>query len=197
MEQWSNGRRRCHPEARRRRGTSRSQRSPPKNRFALHEVVRLNTAAFDLCDLRAIEGPPPSARLGMTTALPSLHHSTTPSLHHSTTPSLHYSITPSLHYSITPLLHYSITPLLHHSITPSLHHSITPSLHYSITPLLHHSITPSLHHSITPLLHCSIPLPYGAVRNFCRMRSSGYCGKTTSAMKTLFGVRSRVAIVSG
>ena len=39
-----------------------------------------------------------------------------------------------------------------------------------------------------PLLHASItpPCPYGAVKNFCRMRSSGYCGKKTSAMKTLF-----------
>ena len=51
--------------------------------------------------------------------------------------------------------------------------------------------------NITPLLHYSIaPLPYGAVRNFCRTRSSGYFGKKTSAIKTLFGVSSRVAIVS-
>src|ERR1700730_6325229 len=43
----------------------------------------------------------------------------------------------------------------------------------------------------SPLLHF-----YGAVMNFCRARNSGYLGKKTSAMKTLFGVNSRVAIVS-
>src|SRR3954447_26258802 len=36
---------------------------------------------------------------------------------------------------------------------------------------------------------------HGAVRNFWRTRSSGYCGKKISQMKTLFGVRSRVEIV--
>jgi len=36
---------------------------------------------------------------------------------------------------------------------------------------------------------------HGAVRNFCRTRSSGYFGKKASTMKTLFGVRSRVGMV--
>ena len=36
----------------------------------------------------------------------------------------------------------------------------------------------------------------GAVMNFCRIRNSGNLGKNTSAMKTLFGARSRVAMVS-
>src|SRR4029077_7242427 len=47
--------------------------------------------------------------------------------------------------------------------------------------------------------HCSITQRsrrHGTARNFCRTRSSGYLGKKASAMKTLFGVRSRVAIVS-
>src|SRR5207249_8343303 len=30
-----------------------------------------------------------------------------------------------------------------------------------------------------PLLHCSItPLPYGTARNFCRIRNSGYWGRS-------------------
>jgi len=60
----------------------------------------------------------------------------------------------------------------------------------------HYSITPLLHYSITPLLHYSIACPQGTARNFWRIRSSGYWGKKTSAIKTLFGVSSRVAIVS-
>src|SRR5204863_8909147 len=48
------------------------------------------------------------------------------------------------------------------------------------------------HYFIAPSLH----LLYGTARNFCRIRSSGYWGKKTSAIKTLFGVSSRVAIVS-
>src|SRR5205085_1569686 len=44
--------------------------------------------------------------------------------------------------------------------------------------------------TITPLLHYSILPLHGAVRNFWRMRSSEYCGKKTSQMKTLFGDRS-------
>ncbi len=47
-----------------------------------------------------------------------------------------------------------------------------------------------------PLLHHSIACPQGTARNFWRIRSSGYWGKKTSAIKTLFGVSSRVAIVS-
>src|SRR5438094_8782836 len=39
-------------------------------------------------------------------------------------------------------------------------------------------------------------LSYGTARNFCWIRNSGYFGKKTSAIKTLFGVRSCVAIVS-
>jgi len=37
---------------------------------------------------------------------------------------------------------------------------------------------------------------HGAVRNFWRVRRSGYFGKKTSAIKTLSGVNSRVEIVS-
>src|SRR5947208_16124665 len=48
------------------------------------------------------------------------------------------------------------------------------------------------HYFIAPSLH----LPYGTARNSCRIRSSGHWGKKTSAIKTLFGVSSRVAIVS-
>src|SRR6266581_1131607 len=48
-----------------------------------------------------------------------------------------------------------------------------------------------------PLLHYSISSRrHGTARNFCWIRSSGYLGKKASAMKTLFGARSRVAIVS-
>src|SRR5207244_5345308 len=36
----------------------------------------------------------------------------------------------------------------------------------------------------------------GTARNFCRIRNSGYWGKNTSAIKTLFGASSRVEIVS-
>src|ERR1700730_3315701 len=37
---------------------------------------------------------------------------------------------------------------------------------------------------------------HGSVRNFWRIRRSGYLGKKTSTMKALFGVRSRVEMVS-
>ena len=52
------------------------------------------------------------------------------------------------------------------------------------------------HRQKTLLHHSTAPCHYGTARNFCRIRSSGYWGKKTSAIKTLFGVSSRVAIVS-
>src|SRR5437762_14320288 len=52
------------------------------------------------------------------------------------------------------------------------------------------------HHSIYQLSTIDYQLFQGTARNVCRIRSSGYCGKKTSAIKKLFGVSSRVAIIS-
>ena len=52
-------------------------------------------------------------------------------------------------------------------------------------------------HAVKDGRRSAASLPYGAVMNFCRTRSSGNCGKKTSQMKTLFGERSRVAMVAG